>query len=216
MSTPCPLRLGWIPDVPDARDYSCRHARVTPLLMRLNWSPAIRVPDEVDLQSDDEGEYFRPVEDQGDLNSSAAFAVLSLVEYFERRVRGHTFDGSKRFLYRITSHMSQRPGGAVSRKLADVGVELRTTFKALNQFGVVPEQYYPYFPSRFDEEPSQFIYGLAKVPDRLLYFRLDEANQDGLATWRMLESFLAAGFPVVFGFSVPGSLSRSAEIPYRP
>lgn len=30
-----------------------------------------------------------------------------------------------------------------------------------------------------------------------------------------LKSFLAAGFPVVFGFSVPSSLTAEAEIPYR-
>ena len=32
----------------------------------------------------------------------------------------------------------------------------------------------------------------------------------------MVRSFLAAGFPVAFGLPVPTSISRSAEISYRP
>jgi C1A family cysteine protease len=60
------------------------------------------------------------------------------------------------------------------------------------------------------------VYSLARPAPGVTYFRLDEPNQDGAATWATLTAFLAAGFPVAFGFSVPTSLSADPHIPYRP
>lgn len=213
--------MGWIPDIPDARDFTYRHRSVLPLLQKLDRSPNHTTPDQIDLQRDDEGEYFTPPENQGALHSSTAFAVLSLIEYFERRVGGRTFEGSQQFLYRVTRNCLQKPPHRDSSSKADgvcsdAGADLRTTFKVLAHFGVAPEKHCPYQPERFNEEPSRFIYGLAKPPPGLRYFRLDEANCDGASTWRVIESFLVAGFPIVFGFSVPTSLTAAADVPYRP
>lgn len=89
--------MGWIPDLPDPRDYTYRHKEILPLTRQVQ-SRSGKLPDQVDLRYGDEGEVFlTDVEDQGPLNSSTAFAVLSLVEYFERR-SGRTFSGSKLFL----------------------------------------------------------------------------------------------------------------------
>ncbi len=218
MSPFIPPGLGWIPDLPDARDYTCRHEAIAPLLEQLKPSRRKRLPDEVDLRRDDDGEYFTAVEDQGPLNSSTAFAVLNLVEYFERRTMGRTFEGSKLFLYKVTRNLRQRrplyPQGTHS--LGDTGADLRSTLKALVKFGVPPEEVWPYDVSRFDEEPSSFAYRLAEPLPDLRYFRLDLRHSDPGALWQTIISFLAAGFPIAFGFSVPTSLTADANIPYRP
>jgi len=207
-----PQGMGWRPDLPDARDYTYRHEEVLPLLCRLAPAPDEELPDEVDLRRDDEGEYFTAPEDQGPLNCSSAFAVLSLVEYFERRVHGRTFEGSELFQYKVTRNRIHKR----HRVTGDTGADLRTTSKALVQSGVPPEEHWPFDIERFDEDPSAFLYGLAKPLTDVLYFRLDGPNQDGPTTWEILKSFVAAGFPVAFGFPVPSSLTGDANIPYRP
>ncbi|MBI2481481.1 MAG: C1 family peptidase [Planctomycetia bacterium] len=220
MSNFIPPGLGWIPDLPDARDYTFRHSEVLSLLRQLKRTRRKALPAEVDLRRDCEGEYFTAPEDQGPLNSSTAFAVLSLVEYFERRTRGCTFEGSARFLYKVTRNFRQyRSVGENlrgSHSAGDTGADLRTTLKVLVQFGVPPNQHWPYDIDTLDEEPSAFLYGLAKPFPNLRYFRLDEPNTNGETTWATVKSFLAAGFPVVFGFPVPASMTTAANIPYRP
>ncbi len=207
-----PQGMGWQPDLPDARDYTFRHPEVLPRLRRLKQSQRKSLPDAVDLRRDSEAEFFTEPKDQGPLNSSSAFAVLSLVEYFERRVRGRVFEGSELFLHKVTRNRIVKRLTAVGDGCAD----LRTTLKVLVQFGVPPEEYWPYDIGKFDEEPSAFLYGLAKPLSNLRYFRLDEPNTNGEATWHKLKSFLAAGFPVVFGFPVPPSICTGSNIPYRP
>lgn len=205
--------MGWIPDLPDARDYTFRHEAVVTLLRRkLKRTRRKKLPDAVDLRYGDDGEcYFSEPDDQGPLNSSSACAVISLVEYFERRIRGRTFEASKLFLYKATRDRLQ----SRMRVSGDTGADLRTTIKELVQFGVPSEELWPYHVENFDREPSACAYREAQAFSGLVYFRLDEANSDGATTWETLKSFLAAGFPVVFGFSVPTSLTVGAEIPYR-
>jgi C1A family cysteine protease len=204
--------MGWIPDLPDTRDYTFRHPEVLSLLRRLKQLQQEPVPDFVDLRQDSEGEYFTTPEDQGSLNSSSAFAVLSLLEYFERRIHGRTYEGSKLFLHKVVRNLIAKEVGAIG----DIGADLRTTFKVLTKIGVPAEDYWPYDVERFDEEPSAFYYAIAKPLRDLKYFRLDEPNSTGEATWANVRSFLNAGFPVVFGIPVPRSLTTDANIPFRP
>ncbi len=207
-----PQGMGWHPDLPDARDYTYRHDAVLPLLRRLKRSRRKTLPSEVDLRCEDEVEHFTPPEDQGPLNCSAACAVLGLVEYFERRVRGRTFEGSTLFLYKVTRNRRQKR----MRVMGDTGADLRTTLKVLTSFGVPPTEHWPYEIDKFDDEPNAFVYSLAKRFPGIHYFRLDEPNRDGAKTWETVKSFLAAGFPVAFGFPVPTSLTADANVPYRP
>ena len=212
-----PQGMGWIPELPDPRDYTHRHKEIFPLLQQLKPYTG-PLPDEVDLTYGDEGEvFFTAVEDQGLLNSSTAFAVLSLVEYSERRMYGRTFDGSKLFLYKVARNLRDKGGGSV----ADNGVDIRTTFKALRLFGVPDAEHWPYAPAIFHEEPNAFTYQASRRFSHLRYFRLDRPNQissncTNRANWNLVASFLAAGFPLAFGFSIPSSISDAADIPYRP
>jgi C1A family cysteine protease len=204
--------MGWIPDLPDPRDFTFSNHAVLSQLRRLNRSLGKTSPPAIDLRADSEGMYFSTPPDQGPLNCSSAFAVLSLTEYFERRIKGKTFDGSCLFLYKVTRNRIGRGPRAVS----DSGADLRSTIKAMLHFGVPPEEHWPYRVENVDQEPSPFLYQLAKPIPGAQYFRLDPANQDGSTTWRTLRSFLAAGFPVAFGFAVPSSLSHDSEILFRP
>lgn len=212
MSKFVPQGMGWIPDLPDTRDFTFRHPEVLSLLRQFKQAKQEAMQDDVDLHRDSEGEYFTTPEDQGSLNSSSAFAVLSLLEYFERRVYGRTFEGSKLFLYKVTRNHVAKNNGVIG----DTGADLRTTLKVLTQIGVPSEVYWPYDVNRFDEEPSSFHYAIAKPVRNLKYFRLDESNSTGEKTWANVRSFLTAGFPVVFGFPVPTSLTTDANIPFRP
>lgn len=204
--------MGWHPDLPDPRDYTFRHESVLPLLLKLPQGTAHNeLPRQVDLRRDEHGEYFTPPEDQGPLNCSCAFAVLSLVEYFERRGRGRTFEGSPRFLYEVVRHRIHKQ----LRATGDTGADLRTTLKELIQFGVPSEDHWPYDIDKFDDEPSGFAYRQAKPFPAVRYVRLDEANSRGKKTLKAVKSFLSAGFPVAFGFPVPSSLTDDGNISYR-
>jgi len=206
-----PSGLGWQPDLPDGRDFTFRHPTILPLLQRLQPAREASAPQQVDLRCDGDGEYFTDIDDQGELNASSAFATLATVEYFERRAAGRTFDGSKLFLYQITRYRIAKAG----RKLADSGADFRTTLKGLVQQGVPPEEYWPYDVENFRSEPSSFLFSLATPLKTLQYFRIADDGCDGDGTWRALKSFLAAGFPVLFGFSVPSSLTDGADILFR-
>lgn len=212
MSKFVPKGMGWIPDLPDARDLTFRHPEVLSLLRGLKQSEQESQPDSVDLRQDSEGEYLTTPEDQRSLNSSSAFAVLSLIEYFERRVHGRTFEGSKLFLYKVARNLIAKKVGTIG----DTGADLRTTLKVLTKIGVPNEDYWPYDVDRLDEEPIAFHYATAKPMRHLTYFRLDEPNNTGETTWMNVRSFLAAGFPIVFGIPVPKSLTTDANIPFRP
>lgn len=218
MSKFIPRGMGWIPDLPDPRDYTVQHETIQYLLRRLSPSTLTGLPEEVDLRFGDEGEvFFTEPYDQGSLQSSTAFAVLSLVEYFERRARARTFDGSAAFLYKVTRNLRNKQ----TQVSGDTGADLRTTFRALQLFGVPDEEQWPYVPERFDDEPSSFVYQVARRFNDLRYFRIDNFSQPASGDWNnrlweVVASFLAAGFPVAFGFSVPSSLTNDPNIPFRP
>ena len=217
MSSFSPTGMGWLPDLPDARDRTFMHPTVRRLITSLDGYAGLQLPGEIDLRSDDEGVYFGTVEDQGSLDCSPVFAVLSLIEYFERKIHGRQFHGSRLFLHKVTRNLLRRPNSSPGNTHSgmDLGVDLRSTFKALTIFGVPPSRYWPYSSENVDREPSQFLYGLASQPSDLIYFRLDARNQSGSETWGILTSFLTAGFPVAFGFSMPSSVTEKPEIYYR-
>lgn len=254
-----PHGLGWIPDLPDPRDYSSVHEEILPQLQRLQGNlnrfqlagltdhESMAIPDQIDLRHGDEGEVYLPeVEDQRGVSSSTVFTVLSMVEYFERRIHARTLNPSRLFLYKVARNLRNR-----THKVADGGADFRTTLKALRQFGVPPEDLWPYDPSRVNQEPTGFVYHSAQRMDSLRYFHVEpsedssskdspaskRSNQKGRqrttkkqklskttqsnnrsknAQWDLLVSFVAAGFPVAFGFSVPSSITDSPNIPFRP
>src|SRR6185369_2819870 len=100
--------------------------------------------------------------------------------------------------------------------LGNNGIDLRSTLKAIASFGIPYEQHWPYDLEKVNEEPVPFLYAFADRFRSIRYVRLDGRNRTGQETLTTVKSLSNAGLPSVFGFSVPTSISREADIPYRP
>ncbi len=202
-----PPSFGWRPDMPDFRDFTPDNPSVGEMLRssgmpRTGRSGRARKP-RVDLR-----EYFSEPLDQGLLASSCAHACAALVEYFERRSNGHAIRPSRLFLHANALRMAMGP--------RDSAVNLRSTLKAIAACGLPPERLWPYEPSMADVQPEPFLYSFAARFREVSYVRLGARNARSGEILDVVRSFLAAGFPVAFGLPVPTSISRSAEISYRP
>jgi C1A family cysteine protease len=80
--------------------------------------------------------------------------------------------------------------------------------------GAPAERHCLYDPARIDEQPDAFACGAPLDFGSVRYVRLDARGQTSEDVLRQVKSFLAAGFPCVFGFAVCASLSARSSIPY--
>lgn len=197
-----PPGLGWQPDLPDPRDYVPHTACVRELLQRLRAGDA-DLPDHLDFR-----EYFPDVRDQRGLNSCCSHACVGLLEYFLRRVYGRLTPLSTLFSYTCARTLLRVPENAPT--------DLRSTLKAIVTFGLPPEHLWPDVAEHRSTQPPPFLYSFAPEFRSLLYVRLDESNSTGVRTLQNVKRFLSAGFPVVFGFPVPVSVTCEGAIPFRP
>jgi C1A family cysteine protease len=208
--------LGWIPDIPSHLDYTEDHPLIAPLLQRTGLAPrvagmrgepaeaiAATLPPQQDLRP-----WCSPVEDQGQLGSCTANAAATLLEYFERRVHGRYIDASRLFLYKTERNLLGWTG--------DTGAFLRTAMQALVLFGAPPERYWPYdgrpaaSNPRYELEPPAFCYALGASYQALRYFRLDPPGTAPAQLLVNIKSYLAQGFPSMFGFPVYPEYDRPA------
>jgi C1A family cysteine protease len=183
---------GWLPPMPDLRDYTLEHKEVKKITKRLGLSDeSSSSPSFVDLRK-----WCSPVEDQLQLGSCTAQAGMGIIEYLERRAYGKHIDGSRLFLYKTTRNLMQVTG--------DTGAWLRTTMGALALCGVPNEKYWPYTDdaNEFDKEPPAFIYSMADNYEAIKYFCHDPlgANIEPKTVLSTVKMFLAAGIPSMFGF----------------
>jgi C1A family cysteine protease len=96
---------GWLPPLPDFRDYTEEHPEIAPMAKKLGISPTKKpkaLPPKVDLR-----EWFSPVKNQGNLSSCSAHAGMAIVEYFENRAFDKYIDGSRLFLYKTTRNLME-------------------------------------------------------------------------------------------------------------
>jgi C1A family cysteine protease len=197
--------LGWVPDLPDFRDYTQETPAVHPLLEATgSTTPPPKLLDGVDLRP-----WCSPVDNQGAIGSCTAHAGVALIEYFERRAFGRYVDASRLFLYKATRNLLRWSG--------DTGAYLRATMGAMALFGVPPEEYWPYDPARFDKEPPAFCYAFAQSFQALSYYRLDPPGTRRTRLLEDLKTKLSASLPVMFGFTVYSSVvqaSGNGEIPF--
>ncbi|MFB3922928.1 MAG: C1 family peptidase [Terriglobia bacterium] len=194
---------GWLPDIPDFRDYTPQSKEVKQLFKAVG-KKGETTPDSVDLR-----QYCSPVEDQGQLGSCTANAVVGLIEYFERRAKGEYLDASRRFLYKVTRKLYHFTG--------DSGAYIRGTIRALRIFGTCPEEYWPYDVAKYDDEPPAFCYAFAQAYQAVTYYRIWDANPQNLLT--QLKGSLAKGLPFAFGFTVYSSIwnpsvQKTGDIPF--
>lgn len=207
-----PRAMGWLPDYPSFRDYTIEHDTVAPTQKALGQTdsvhtmlqkvhavaPAKTLPRKTDLRA-----WCSPIEDQGALGSCTAHAGVGLVEYFERRAFGKHLDASRLFLYKVTRKLMHCNG--------DTGAFLRSTAHAMAVFGVPPEEFWPYVPADFDREPSAFCYAFAQSYQAINYYRLDPPAMPPTraALLKQIKTSLAAGLPLMFGFSVYSSYRQA-------
>jgi C1A family cysteine protease len=198
--------LGWLPDLPDFRDYSDETKAIHVLLQSVGVanSAKLTLPPSADLR-----QWCSPIEDQGTLGSCTANAGVGLVEYFERRAFGRHLDASRLFLYKVTRNLLGWTG--------DTGAYLRDTMKAMVLFGVPPESYWKYKIADFDKEPTAFCYAFAQNYQAIKYYRLDSPGTTPTALLARIKANLAAGLPSMFGFTVYSSISQASatgKIPF--
>jgi C1A family cysteine protease len=207
MGTNTKHALGWLPDYPDLRDYTEKTEDVNVLLEPTGLLPAARagkrlkqrsLPAAVDLR-----EWCSAVEDQLNLGSCTAQAGAGILEYYERKAFGRHVEASRLFLYKVTRNLMKTKG--------DTGAYLRMTMGAMVLFGVPPEEYWPYTDGdAFDREPPAFCYAFAENYKTIKYYRHDPPGTQADKLLNNVKKYLAAGHPVMFGFTVYNSIDEAA------
>jgi C1A family cysteine protease len=195
--------FGYLPDLPDIRDYTLGHAEVVKRVAPLHVEAA-SVPASVDLRR-----YFPPVEDQQSIGSCTANAGVGIVEYYQRRAFGKHLDGSRLFVYKATRNLLGWQG--------DTGAYMRSTMRALCTFGVAPEQYWPYAIARYDVEPPAFVYALGQAYQAETFYRLDPVGMPPATLLTSIKRHISKGLPPMFGFTVYesyGQAQRDGRIPF--
>ncbi len=163
---------GWVPDRPDQRDklYSAIAA------------PPKTMPARVDLSGQ-----CPPVEDQGQLGSCTANALVGNLEFLELKAGHAVTDLSRLFIYYNERAME----GTISE---DAGAAIRDGVKSLVNLGVCSEKSWAYNISKFAQKPPAPCYKEALKHRVLSYHRILSLQE--------MKQCLAEGFPFVFGFTV--------------
>jgi C1A family cysteine protease len=195
------LGTGWLPPLPDLRDFTEEEDEIAAMAKNLGIAPtetSLSLPAKVDLRN-----WCSAIENQGSLGSCTAHAAVGVVEYFEIRGFGRHIEGSRLFVYKTTRNLM----GVVG----DTGAWLRNTMGALVLCGVPPEKYWSYTTRKqsgpagertFDDEPTSFVYSVADNFEALRYFCHDPIGRS-VSPDKVLGSvkrYLAAGIPSMFGF----------------
>ena len=184
---------GWLPPLPDLRDYSEEHPEIEKVAKKLGISTARirRLPTKVDLR-----QWCSDIEDQGTIGSCSANAAVAIAEYFQRRAFGKHIEGSRLFVYKTTRNLMGVAG--------DTGAFLRTVMGALVLCGVPAEKYWPYTDKKpdFDAEPNSFVYAVADNYEAVKYFCHDPlgSNVPAENVLENVKKYLASGIPAMFGF----------------
>lgn len=172
-------KYGWIPDLPDRRDYL--YAKIAPQVETM--------PRYVDLRGT-----CTVVEDQGELGSCTACALVGNLEFLKKRNTNKNINFSRLFLYyneRIITHT----------KNTDSGASLRDGIKTLVKAGDCREVLWPYVISLFANQPPAEAYTDALQYQILNYYRLRSLSE--------MKNTLSHGYPFVFGFAVYESFESS-------
>jgi len=199
VEVPFAFGTGWLPDWPDIRDFTPDQYDIALQFEKLGMAESADVA--TLASSADLRLWCPPIEDQGALGSCTAQAGVATLEYFERRAHGKHIDASRLFLYKVTRDLLGWNG--------DTGAFLRTTMGALALFGAPPERFWPYDVTKFDVEPSPFLYAFGQNFQAIKYFRLDPPGTTPTDLLARIKTYLAGGWPSMFGFTVYSSISQA-------
>ena len=167
-----PKWYGWLPDLPDHRDFL--YSAVAPVRAVL--------PQKVDLRRK-----CSAIENQGNLGSCTANALVGALEFLEIKDGAKFVDLSRLFVY----YNERVIEGTVNQ---DSGAYLRDGIKSLAKLGVCPEQKWPYRISDFTRKPTAKCYKDAIRHRITSYHRIVTIDE--------MRNCLTDGFPFVFGFTV--------------
>jgi C1A family cysteine protease len=186
-------RYGWVPDLPDARDF----------MYSAPDSVLAKLPTKVDLRSK-----FPAVYDQGQLGSCTANAIGAAFEFDQLNQGGlKDFMPSRLFIY----YNERAIEGTIG---TDSGGMIRDGIKSVAKLGVCTETTWPYDISKFTEKPPTGAYGEAVKHQALVY-------RSVLGQLHQMQGCLASGYPFVFGFSVYESfespeVAKTGVVPLPP
>lgn len=169
---------GRLVDLPDHRDrlYHEHNEIKAPEALPTSFSLADKMP---------------PVYDQGQLGSCTGNGWARVMEFMANTDGDPISTPSRLFIYYYERVLE----GTVS---SDSGAQIRDGAKVVSTQGVPPETDWPYDISQFAQEPPQTAQQDALHHQALVYERI--VVGEGIAPMR---TAVAAGLPIVFGFSVP-------------
>ena len=174
-------RYDWTPDPPDWRDY--KYSAIAPVIPTL--------PPAIDLRN-----LCSAVEDQGNLGSCTANAIVGAMELLEIRDKKQFTDFSRLFLY----YNERAIEGTTAE---DSGAFIRDGIKTLVVQGVCHEPTWPYNIAKFAKKPSKTAYQQGLAHQIKAYRSIRSLTE--------MKTCLATQVPFVFGFSVYESF-ESAEV----
>jgi hypothetical protein len=160
---------GCLSDIPSQKDYTA-----VPNISSL--------PPRVDLRPG-----CSPVENQGQVGSCTANAIIGAVEY-KRWKQGRQDDLSRLFLYFNARRMS-------GKETEDCGSRIAHGMAAFLAYGAPPESAWPYDPTRVTTPPDEAAYAKAAPNTEVEYARLGGIEH--------IKGALARQQPVVFSISLP-------------
>jgi len=199
---------GWIPDLPDLRDYHEYNDKLRSITIshKINEEKPAELLSKVDLTK-----YCSPIENQGSIGSCTAHAVGGMIEYFQNRMFGKCLQTSKLFIYKTTRNLMKVTG--------DTGAYLRSTMGAIALCGAPPNKYWDYYEhaNYIDEEPPAFVYAVADNYESICYFRHDFPDINREDVLQRVKIWLSYGVPAVCGFYGFDSFNEGGfegDIPY--
>ena len=176
MSNRTMQKYGWLPDLPDYRDYKFSES----------FTAQAALPASVDLRPK-----MPPVYNQGNLGSCTGNAIAAALEYDLIKQNLPSFTPSRLFIY----YNERLLEGTVR---SDSGAMIRDGIKTVSKQGACKETIWPYDVVKFARKPTIAAYkdGLTHVG--LSYYSVNQTELD-------IKTALASNFPVVFGFTVYSS-----------
>jgi len=102
------------------------------------------LPSKVDLRNQ-----MTPIKDQGPLGTCASFAGAGAKEYYDSKEYNKMMDLSEYYLYYYAKKLDGYPN--------EEGTTLEAIAYALQLYGICEENYYPYNPNHYPEDPPSDI-----------------------------------------------------------
>jgi C1A family cysteine protease len=180
-------RYGWIPDLPDNRDFKFA-------------APPVALPPKVDLRP-----ACPPVYDQGQLGSCTANAIGAAHQFEQiKQDAKAAFIPSRLFIYyneRSIEHTVDQDSGGM----------LRDGLKSVAQQGVCPETDWPYVITKFTNKPTPTCYKEAK-DNQVTSYQSVAQTPDQMKSCLALGYPFVLGFSVYESFESP-AVAKSGIVP---